>query len=43
MYLGFELEDFKSLDAVSRQEVEDYKANAGGLNISKLTNAIVAQ
>lgn len=43
MYLGFELEDFKSLGAVSRQEVEDYKTNAGGLNISKLSNAIVAQ
>ncbi|MGY2190863.1 hypothetical protein [Pseudomonas pergaminensis] len=43
MYLGFELEGFKSLDTVTRQEVDNYKANSGKLNISKLTNAIVAQ
>lgn len=42
MYLGFELEGFKSLDTVTRQEVDNYKANSGKLNISKLTNAIVA-
>ncbi|MDH1692360.1 MULTISPECIES: toll/interleukin-1 receptor domain-containing protein [unclassified Pseudomonas] len=43
MYLGFELEDYKPLEQVSQQAVEEYKARVRNINIQDLAEFVVTR
>lgn len=43
MYLGFELEDYKPLERVSRKEVDEYKARARNFNIQDFAEFVVTR
>jgi len=43
MYLGFQLEEYKPLERVSKKEVDEYKARARNLNIQDLAEFVVTR
>jgi hypothetical protein len=43
MYLGFQLEEYKPLERVSKKEVDEYKARARNLNIHDLAEFVVTR